>query len=124
MSIGDRLRIYLGAKKVNRKEFCEAVDIPYNSLSHMLGNGRNMSSDTLNKIFTYFPNLNSRWLVTGKGPMEYTVEAYHLAEEEKTNVCPVETITVDKEELIPIYVGRGELEKLVSELVRKEIKKL
>nr|WP_286429028.1 hypothetical protein [Myroides marinus] len=50
----------------------------YNSLSRIINGSAAMNSDTLDKIFTFFPDLNTRWFITGKGPMEYTAASYHL----------------------------------------------
>lgn len=76
--IGSRLREYLEFKGVKRSLFAEECDIPYNSLTRILNNSRNISSEVIGKIFSYFPDLNARWLITGKGPMEYTAASYHL----------------------------------------------
>lgn len=76
--IGSRLRDYLDFKGVKRSLFAEECDIPYNSLTRILNNSRNLSSEVIGKIFTYFPDLNARWFITGKGPMEYTAASYHL----------------------------------------------
>ncbi|ALU25238.1 helix-turn-helix transcriptional regulator [Myroides odoratimimus] len=77
-TIGLRLKKYFEFKGAKRKEFCEEVGLPYNSLTQILNSSRNMSSEILDKVFTYFPELNARWLVTGNGPMEYTAASYHL----------------------------------------------
>lgn len=77
-TIGLRLKKYLEYKNVVRKDFATNVDIPYASLNHILNGNRNMSSDIMDKIFMYFPDLNTRWFITGKGPMEYTSASYHL----------------------------------------------
>ncbi len=77
-TIGLRLKKYLEYKNVVRKDFATSVDIPYASLNHIINSNRNMSSDIMDKIFTYFPDLNTRWFITGKGPMEYTSASYHL----------------------------------------------
>ncbi|MGL5276389.1 hypothetical protein [Myroides sp.] len=76
--IGTRLREYLDFKGIKRSLFAEECDIPYNSLTRILNNSRNLSSEVIGKIFNYFPDLNARWFITGKGPMEYTVASYHL----------------------------------------------
>ncbi|MDM1441884.1 helix-turn-helix transcriptional regulator [Myroides odoratimimus] len=76
--IGLRLKEYLEYKNVARKDFAHSTDIPYASLNHIINSNRNMSSDIMEKVFTYFPELNARWFITGKGPMEYTAASYHL----------------------------------------------
>lgn len=77
-SIGSRLRKYLEFKGVSRKEFATDIDIIYSSLNRILNSDRAMNSETLGKVLDYFPDLNARWFLTGKGPMEYTSASYHL----------------------------------------------
>ncbi|MDM1502295.1 hypothetical protein HX071_08760 [Myroides marinus] len=77
-TIGLRLKKYLEYKEVPRNVFCDTIGMKYNSLSRIINGSAAMNSDTLDKIFTFFPDLNTRWFITGKGPMEYTAASYHL----------------------------------------------
>ncbi|MDM1441883.1 helix-turn-helix transcriptional regulator [Myroides odoratimimus] len=81
MSVGSRLRIYLEYKNVSRNIFSEIIEIKYSSLSRIINGNGAMNSDTLEKIFTYFPELNTRWFITGKGPMEYPAGSYYIDKE-------------------------------------------
>lgn len=80
-TIGLRLKKYLEYKDVSRNLFCDAIGMKYNSLSRIINGSAAMNSDTLNKIFTYFPDLNARWLMTGNGPMDYGRDSYYLDQE-------------------------------------------
>ncbi|EHO05367.1 hypothetical protein HMPREF9714_03305 [Myroides odoratimimus CCUG 12901] len=77
-TIGLRLKKYLEYKEVPRNVFCDTIGMKYNSLSRIINGSAAMNSDTLDKIFMFFPDLNTRWFITGKGPMEYTAASYHL----------------------------------------------
>lgn len=91
-SIGFRLKKYLEFKGVSRKDFASDIDIIYSSLNRILNSDRAMNSDTLSKVLDYFPDLNSRWLLTGKGPMDYGGESYYIDHELENSLESKRTI--------------------------------
>ncbi len=140
-TIGLRLKKYLEYKEVPRNVFCDVIGMKYNSLSRIINGVAAMNSDTLDKIFTYFPNLNSRWFITGKGPMEYTAASYHLDPVLEQSTDPLkeanEYIKNLSEEDIAVLESRGmkvkfeedndtqnlddvNLDNLLKELIQKD----
>ena len=71
-SIGSRLTQYIDFKEITKTELSEKIGVHYNYLVRMLKDNKGLSSLTLDKIFTAFPELNARWLITGVGMMEYS----------------------------------------------------
>ena len=128
-TIGLRLKKYLEYKEVARIDFCDAIDIKYNSLSRIINGSAAMNSETLNKIFTYFPDLNTRWFITGKGPMEYTISSYFINQEEKNPIVKKEPM-YDREELLRTFIEdehvlntvRNPLDKALEQSKRTENK--
>lgn len=71
-SIGGRLTQYIESKGISKGELSEKTELHYNYLVRMLKDKKGLSSQTLDRIFTAFPELNARWLITGVGAMEYS----------------------------------------------------
>lgn len=69
LSIGSRLKKVLEARGVSYTEFALKSEIHYNSVTRMLTNDMAMNSKTLSKVFSIFPDLNPRYLITGEGEM-------------------------------------------------------
>nr|WP_297306366.1 helix-turn-helix transcriptional regulator [uncultured Flavobacterium sp.] len=69
LSIGSRLKKVLEARDVSYTEFALKSEIHYNSVTRMLTNDMAMNSKTLSKVFSIFPDLNPRYLITGEGEM-------------------------------------------------------
>ncbi len=68
-SIGSRLKKVLEFKGMSYTEFALKSEIHYNSVTRMLNSDMAMNSKTLSKIFSIFPDLNTRYLITGEGEM-------------------------------------------------------
>jgi phage repressor protein C with HTH and peptisase S24 domain len=73
MGSTERMREYLDYKGVTKYKFCN--DLGFSN--KFLDNSSNMGTDKACKILQYYPEINSEWLLTGKGPM---------IKEEKSNV--------------------------------------
>lgn len=122
MSVGGRLKQYMEFKGVKRADFAESNDIPYNSLTSILNSKRNMSSEVMEKIFTYFPELNARWFLTGKGPMEYTVSSYFLDKEKEASAIEGEP-EYDGKQLLQEFIQDDVVLNVFHNLLNKNIRK-
>jgi len=65
MGSTERVREYLDYKGITKYKFCN--DLGFSN--KFLDNSSNMGTDKACKILHYYPDLNSEWLLTGKGPM-------------------------------------------------------
>lgn len=65
--INQRLREFLKAQGITQKEFCEAIDMPLATLKTAFQRDSSLSADTIAKATIEYPNLNVKWLLTGKG---------------------------------------------------------
>ncbi|EKB02372.1 hypothetical protein HMPREF9711_03157 [Myroides odoratimimus CCUG 3837] len=141
-TIGLRLKKYLEHKEVPRNIFCDTIGMKYNSLSRIINGSAAMNSDTLDRIFTYFPDLNARWFITGKGPMEYTAASYHLdpvLEQSHDTMKEVDEyiknlseedikrleeqgvkVKFEDENIDPLGLDEEETEKLLQEFIKKD----
>jgi plasmid maintenance system antidote protein VapI len=61
-------------------KFADKIGVPRSGLSHVL-KGRNKASlDYVLKIIEHFPQINSMWLLTGKGEMEFVKNEVSVSE--------------------------------------------
>ena len=58
-------------KGISAGDLASALDVQRSNISHIL-NGRNKpGANFIEKFLLTFPDLNARWLLTGKGKMTY-----------------------------------------------------
>ena len=62
----DRLIIFLEYLGVGQNKFAQNVGLSAGYVNNL---GENISSRSLNKILNVYPQLNEKWLLTGKGEM-------------------------------------------------------
>jgi len=65
----DRIKQIIEREKLSSKEFANLCDIQVSNVSHLLSGRSKPSLDTIQKIMTAFPSLNTEWLLSGKEPM-------------------------------------------------------
>lgn len=59
-------------KGISAGDLASALDVQRSNISHIL-NGRNKpGANFIEKFLLTYPDLNARWLLTGKGEMTYT----------------------------------------------------
>lgn len=62
----DRLMIFLEYLGIGQNKFAQNVGLSAGYVNNL---GENISSRSLNKILNVYPQLNEKWLLTGKGEM-------------------------------------------------------
>lgn len=62
----DRLIIFLAYLGIGQNKFAQNVGLSAGYVNNL---GENISSRSLNKILNVYPQLNEKWLLTGKGEM-------------------------------------------------------
>ncbi len=78
----DRIKKYMDYKSISAGELANLLEVQRSNISHIL-NGRNMPGAAfIEKLLICFPDLNARWLLTGKGEMTSEIEIG--GEQEKT----------------------------------------
>lgn len=114
MTIGERLGIYAEFKSLTNNDLAIKLDVHYNFVSRMINNHINISSKTLEKIMTAFPELNIRWLITGVGNMEYAEERNFVNEPGEMYGIDEFTMKVYKSLEHPVII------KKIIELIKRE----
>ena len=70
----DRIKEFIDSKDIQPGELAIMLEVQRSNISHIL-NGRNKPGASLiEKMLLVFPELNARWLLTGKGNMLITVD--------------------------------------------------
>ena len=65
----DRIKEFIGYKGVSAGELADMLDVQRSNISHIL-NGRNKPGAVfLERFLLSFPEIDARWLLTGKGNM-------------------------------------------------------
>lgn len=65
----ERINLILKSRNVNAAQFADEIGVQRSSVSHIL-TGRNKASlDFLLKVLTRYPEIDTDWLLTGKGVM-------------------------------------------------------
>ena len=82
----DRIKQYIEYKGIPAGELALKLDVQRSNISHIL-NGRNKPGAAfIEKLLLVFPDINARWLLTGKGEM---IETERNKEDSSIQEVPV-----------------------------------
>lgn len=99
-------------KSISAGELATLLEVQRSNISHIL-NGRNMPGAAfIEKFLTCFPDLNARWLLTGKGEMTSDVE--NLTETEVLQ--PIKPVIPEEKEQAKNIAG-NKAEKPIDKVV-------
>ena len=65
----ERINLILKSRNVNAAQFADEIGVQRSSVSHILTGRNNASLDFLLKVLTRYPEIDTDWLLTGKGVM-------------------------------------------------------
>lgn len=71
----ERIRIIMEEEQLTASKFAEAIGVQRSSISHILSGRNKPSLELINKILDRFNDLNTDWLLLGKGPMKHQADA-------------------------------------------------
>lgn len=78
----ERIQKILQIKKLSPSQFADEIKVQRSSVSHILSGRNKPSLDFILKVLSSYPEINSEWLLFGKGKMTYKNE--DVFEEEKS----------------------------------------
>ncbi len=70
-----RIEKFIEAEQVTAAEFADKIGVQRSSVSHVLNGRNNPSFQFIQKILEAYPQINSRWLLTGNGEIYATSPA-------------------------------------------------
>lgn len=119
----DRIKQYIEIKGITAGELAVMLDVQRSNISHIL-NGRNKPGAALiEKLLITFPDLNARWLLTGKGNMTEGVEDTNrtvqepiplvTTKEKVEKTKKTEPIPEDIKRSVPFAGSSDKVEKLI-----------
>ncbi len=88
----NRILSILKDKNITASQFADMIDVQRSSMSHIMSGRNNPSLDFVNKILVAFPDIDTDWLIFGKGNM-YKSKA--LTNENLINIEAVESKSID-----------------------------
>lgn len=93
----DRIQLILKSKNLSSSQFADEIQVQRSSISHILSGRNKPSLDFIIKILSTYQEVNSDWLIFGKGQMvKQEKPEQNITEEIKPDLPPVEK----KEEVI------------------------
>lgn len=90
----DRIQLILKSKNLSSSQFADEIQVQRSSVSHILTGRNKPSLDFVSKILSSYPELNSDWLLFGKGQMMKKQESFQKNQEvdekpEKLDKSPI-----------------------------------
>lgn len=67
--IADRLIKFINYLGINNSTLADEIDVQRSGISHILSGRNKPSLEFLQKLFSKYPTLNSKWLIMGQGNM-------------------------------------------------------
>jgi transcriptional regulator with XRE-family HTH domain len=65
----ERISRLIKSQKISASQFADEIGVQRSSVSHVLSGRNKPSLDFITKIINSYPDVNSDWLLTGKGNM-------------------------------------------------------
>jgi len=90
ISQSERLKQFRKSKKLSQKEFAEVIGVYQPNLSKYESGNKNITNDMLYKLYTYEPDLNLDWLLTGRGSMFYSTQIHLKIQTEEQSLKDAE----------------------------------
>jgi len=115
MRIIDRFNTYMEAKGLTTNAVTAALSLSVGLLHKASGKDRDLSQKTINKILSYYTDLNPAWLLNGDGKMLLENPGNDSVDSSATTTMKLSTI----EKLIDdINVNGRSIDKLVDEIAK------
>lgn len=123
----DRLIIFLEYLGIGQNKFAQNVGLSAGYVNNL---GENISSRSLNKILNAYPQLNEKWLLTGKGEMIKPINTQKAKGNNSinSNINNIEgNVTIshnDFSNLLELQKGYQEVQKELNERLKTSQKQI
>ena len=123
----DRLIIFLEYLGIGQNKFAQNVGLSAGYVNNL---GENISSRSLNKILNVYPQLNEKWLLTGKGEMIKPINTQKAKGNNsiKSNINNIEgNVTIshnDFSNLLELQKGYQDVQKELNERLKTSQKQI
>lgn len=111
----DRLSQIIKIKQLSASQFADEIGVQRSSVSHVLSGRNKPSLDFITKVALRFPDINTEWLLTGRGQMLFQTE-----ESEDFGDTNVKTADIIEEKTAEVEDDNDRIaEKIAREVVSK-----
>ena len=123
----DRLIIFLEYLGIGQNKFAQNVGLSAGYVNNL---GENISSRSLNKILNVYPQLNEKWLLTGKGEMIKPINTQKAKGNNSinSNINNIEgNVTISRNDfsnLLELQKGYQEAQKELNERLKTSQKQI
>ena len=93
----ERINLILKSRNLNAAQFADEIGVQRSSVSHILTGRNNASLDFLLKVLTRYPEIDTDWLLTGKGVM---VRSSSLSSK---NISEVKKLVFNRNIMCPLF---------------------
>ena len=69
MELGDRLKILMKELDINQAQVADMTNVTRQNISNIINGKGNPSIEWVRKLVIAYPNINTKWFVTGEGEM-------------------------------------------------------
>ena len=97
----DRIGRILKTKKMSASQFADEIGVQRSSVSHVMSGRNKPSLDFVTRIVNIYPEIDSVWLLTGRGEMLHEIyngDKPHTIADKQEQLDNIETLTTDKGE--------------------------
>jgi transcriptional regulator with XRE-family HTH domain len=81
--MNERIQLILKTKNISASKFADEIGVQRSSISHILSGRNNPSLDFIQKVLKRFPDINSSWILSGKGSMYNEGDLFSTLDEHK-----------------------------------------
>ena len=89
----ERIQKIIDLEKLTASKFADIIGVQRSSVSHIISGRNKPSLDFVQKILSKFPEINTDWLLSGKGSITRTQESAKVSENQAVEMQPVSPIT-------------------------------
>ena len=116
----NRVKKIIAENEFSSSKFADEIGVQRSSISHILSGRNKASLEFVQKILKRFPEINSDWLISGKGKMKSQQDSNLFSQEQNkksVEISSVEEKTDSKKEVEIIELPK----KKICEVLTKDI---
>lgn len=98
----DRILLVLKTQNLTSSQFADEIGVQRSSISHILSGRNNPSLEFVTKILKRFPDINSEWILFGKGSMYRESDASLKTKQDKKSGIQPDLFSFDEPEPIQV----------------------
>ena len=118
----ERINLILKSRNLNAAQFADEISVQRSSVSHILTGRNNASLDFLLKVLKRYPEIDTDWLLTGKGVMMRSAATNNTSKNEiKTSeprIAPI--VSIPKESSGDLFKQSYDFQEITKDRINIE----